>query len=56
MTYTARVVAADGDDATLELIEENPSGAVGFEGTAFVRKTSVDVTDEAQLSTVGANK
>ena len=56
VTYTARVTAVDGDDVTLELIEENPTGAVGFEGTAFVSKTCVDVTDEAQLSTTGATK
>jgi Acyclic terpene utilisation family protein AtuA len=32
LAYTARVTAADGDGLTLELIEENPSGEVGFEG------------------------
>jgi len=33
LTYTARVTAAEGNDLTLELIEENQSGEVGFEGT-----------------------
>ena len=54
VTYTARVVAVDGDDVTLELIEENPTGEVGFEGTAWISKSCVDVTDEAQLSAAGA--
>ena len=33
LAYTARVTAADGDSMTLELIEQHPSGEVGFEGT-----------------------
>jgi hydroxyacyl-ACP dehydratase HTD2-like protein with hotdog domain len=40
LTYTARVTAADGDSLTLELIEQQPSGDVGFEGTMRVSKTS----------------
>ena len=40
LTYTARVTAAEGDSLTLELIEEQPSGDVGFEGTVRVSKTS----------------
>ena len=34
LAYSARVTAAEGDTLTLELIEENPSGELGFEGTA----------------------
>jgi hydroxyacyl-ACP dehydratase HTD2-like protein with hotdog domain len=40
LTYTARVTAVEGDSLTLELIEEQPSGDVGFEGTVRVSKTS----------------
>ena len=40
LAYTARVTAAEGDSMTLELIEENPSGEVGFEGTVRVSKTA----------------
>jgi hydroxyacyl-ACP dehydratase HTD2-like protein with hotdog domain len=40
MAYTARVAAADGDTMTLELVEQHSSGDVGFEGTAWVSKTS----------------
>jgi hydroxyacyl-ACP dehydratase HTD2-like protein with hotdog domain len=39
VAYTARVTAAEGDSMTLELIEEQPSGEVGFEGTVWVRRT-----------------
>ena len=39
VTYTARVTAAEGDSLTLELIEESPSGDLGFEGTAWVNRT-----------------
>jgi hydroxyacyl-ACP dehydratase HTD2-like protein with hotdog domain len=39
VTYTARVTEAEGAGMTLELIEENPSGEVGFEGTVRVGKT-----------------
>ena len=38
LAYTARVTAADGDTMTLELIEQHPSGEVGFEGTAWVSR------------------
>ena len=37
LTYTARVTAVDDDGMTLELSEDHPSGAVGFEGTVRVR-------------------
>ena len=40
LAYTARVTAADDESMTLELIEQNPSGEVGFEGTVRVSKTT----------------
>ena len=40
LAYTARVTAAEGDSLTLELIEETPSGDLGFEGTARVSRTA----------------
>ena len=49
-TYTARVTAADDDRVTLELVEENPSGEVGFEGTVSATKT--DIVDSARLLSV----
>ena len=42
VAYTARVTAVQGDSMTLELIEEDPSGQVGFEGTVRVTKTRRD--------------
>ena len=39
LAYTARVTANEGDTMTLELIEQQPSGEVGFEGTVSVGKT-----------------
>ena len=39
LAYTARVTAAEGDSLTLEIIEESPSGDLGFESTAWVSKT-----------------
>ena len=54
LTYTARVTAAEGDSLTLELIEENPSGEVGFEGTAWVSKITGETTDGRLVSTAGA--
>ena len=36
---TARVTAAESDHLTLELIEQTPSGGLGFEGTAQVTRT-----------------
>lgn len=38
VAYTARVTATEGDSLTLEMIEEHPSGEVGFEGTVQVHK------------------
>ena len=52
VTYTARVTETEGDGMTLELVEENPSGEVGFEGTVRVGRTGARNT-ERPLSTVG---
>jgi hydroxyacyl-ACP dehydratase HTD2-like protein with hotdog domain len=54
LAYTARVTAADGDGLTLELIEENPSGEVGFEGTVRVTKTAAENPDRVLVTTSGA--
>ena len=45
LTYTARVTSAEGDSLTFELIEENPSGEVGFEGTVQVHRTGGENTN-----------
>jgi hypothetical protein len=47
------VTAAEGESLTLELIEENPSGEVGFEGTVQVSRTGGENTSEL-VSTAGA--
>jgi hydroxyacyl-ACP dehydratase HTD2-like protein with hotdog domain len=39
LAYTARVSAAEGESMTLELIEEQPCGEAGFEGTVAVTKS-----------------
>ena len=44
LNYTARVTSAEGDTMILELAEEHPSGAAGFEGTVWVTKTSAGET------------
>jgi|ERR1700739_1236517 hydroxyacyl-ACP dehydratase HTD2-like protein with hotdog domain len=44
LAYTARVTAVDGDSMTLELIEEQASGDVGFEGTVLVSKAAAGAT------------
>lgn len=54
LTYTARVTEAEGDSLTLELIEENPSGEVGFEGTARVSKIAGENADGLLVSTAKA--
>lgn len=54
LTYTARVTAAEGDSLTLELIEERPSGDVGFEGTVQVSKKGADTTDAIPAVAAGA--
>ena len=40
LTYTARVTAVEGDTMTLELMEEQPSAEVGFEGTVRVSRAA----------------
>jgi 3-methylfumaryl-CoA hydratase len=40
LVYTACVTTTEGDSLTLELIEETPSGDLGFEGTAWVTRTA----------------
>ena len=50
LTYTARVTAADDDSLTLELIEEDNSGEIGFEGT--VSATKADIAGSARLLSV----
>ena len=53
LTYTARVTAADDDRLTLELIEENLSGEIGFEGTVAATKANI-VGGARLLSVAGA--
>ena len=52
LTYTARVAVVNDGSVTLELIEENPSGEVGFEGT--VEATRVEAADRVLVSSAGA--
>ena len=40
VAYTARVSAVEDHGLTLELVEEDPSGEVGFEGTVRVTRTA----------------
>ncbi|PWU59227.1 acyl dehydratase [Micromonospora globispora] len=54
LAYAARVTEADGDSMTLELIEEHPSGEVGFEGTVRVSKTGAETTEGFPVPTAGA--
>jgi 3-methylfumaryl-CoA hydratase len=53
LTYTARVTAVEDDSMTLELIEEQPSGEVGFEGTVQVTKTQAASAPRVLVSTNG---
>ncbi len=53
LLYTGRVTAVDGDSVTLELIEENPSGELGFEGTARASRIAAGATDGLLVSTAG---
>ncbi len=53
LLYTGRVTAVDGDSVTLELIEENPSSEVGFEGTARASRIAAGATDGLLVSTAG---
>jgi hydroxyacyl-ACP dehydratase HTD2-like protein with hotdog domain len=39
LVYTARVTAIEDDAMTLEVTEQHPSGAAGFEGTVVVTRT-----------------
>jgi 3-methylfumaryl-CoA hydratase len=55
LAYTARVTTVAADDMTLELIEEQPSGEVGFEGTVRVTRTGASRTGERPLATAGAS-
>ena len=54
LLYTGRVTAVDGDSVTLELIEENPSGEVGFEGTARASRIAAGATDGLLVLIAGA--
>ncbi len=54
LTYTARVTAVARDSLTLELIEENPSGEVGFEGTVRANKTAAENSERVLVTTAGA--
>jgi hydroxyacyl-ACP dehydratase HTD2-like protein with hotdog domain len=56
VAYTARVTEAEGDSLTLDLIEENPSGEVGFEGTVRVSRTGTRNTNGLLVSAAGAAK
>jgi hydroxyacyl-ACP dehydratase HTD2-like protein with hotdog domain len=51
LAYTARVTSVEGDDMTLELIEEHACGDVGFEGTVRVSRTARETTDGSCAST-----
>ena len=55
LAYTARVTTVAGDDMTLELIEEQPSNDVGFEGTVRVTRTGAARTGERPMATAGAS-
>jgi 3-methylfumaryl-CoA hydratase len=48
------VTAVDDDGMTLELIEEQPSGEVGFEGTVRVSRTGAARTARPLATTAGA--
>ena len=43
------MTAVEGDSLTLELIEENPSGEVGFEGTVRVSRTGGERHERARV-------
>ena len=50
LNYTAQVTTATADSLTLELIEEHPSGEVGFEGTVSVSKIT-EANPRSELTT-----
>jgi 3-methylfumaryl-CoA hydratase len=49
------VTAVDDDGMTLELIEEQPSGEMGFEGTVRVSRTGGARTSARPAATAGAS-
>jgi hydroxyacyl-ACP dehydratase HTD2-like protein with hotdog domain len=53
LAYTARVTAVEDGGMTLELIEEQPSGELGFEGTVRVSRTGGARTSARTLATAG---
>ena len=55
LAYTARVTAIEDDSMTLELSEEHPSGAVGFEGTVRVSRTGAVHTNGRPVASAGAS-
>jgi 3-methylfumaryl-CoA hydratase len=48
------VTAVEDDDMTLELIEEQPSGELGLEGTVRVSRTGAARTSARTVATAGA--
>ena len=54
VAYSARVTDVDDDRMSLELIEEQPTGEVGFEGTVRVSRTAREHTGGRPLATAGA--
>ena len=54
LAYTARVTAVEDDGMTVELIEEQSSGEVGFEGTVRVTRTAAR-TSARPVATAGAS-
>ena len=54
VAYSARVTAVDDDGMTLELIEEQPTGEVGFEGTVRVSPTARVHTNSRPPAKAGA--
>ena len=55
LTYTAQVTATEDDSMTVELIEEQPSGEVGFEGTVRVTRTGGARAGRRPVATAGAS-
>jgi hydroxyacyl-ACP dehydratase HTD2-like protein with hotdog domain len=53
LAYTARVTEVEGDSMTLELIEEHPSGEVGFEGTVWVSRAGGQNTNGSRAPAPG---
>jgi hydroxyacyl-ACP dehydratase HTD2-like protein with hotdog domain len=55
LAYSARVTAVEEHGMTLELIEQQPSGEVGFEGTVRVTRTGAARTSARSVATAGAS-